>query len=97
MRSPSPGTSRVIPKANSVTIASVRTSPFGRPSASITYTSATVANVNAATSPVTTPSGRRRPPPTPAPSTAGSTGSTHGESAVAAPATNANSIRRTMY
>src|SRR5258707_12847806 len=42
------------------------------------------------------PSGRRRPPVAPAESTIGSTGSTQGESAVAAPATNPNRIRRAM-
>ena len=47
------------------------------------------ANVSA--SPITTPSGRRRPPVAPADSSAGSTGSTHGVIAVPAPATNANS------
>ena len=41
---------------------------------------------------MTTPSGRRRPPVTPAENTTGSTGSTHGESAVAAPAMSAKSI-----
>src|SRR5687767_10629624 len=46
--------------------------------------------------PVTTPSGRRRPPDTPAPSTAGRIGRTHGESAVPAPATKAKSARRTI-
>ena len=76
-------------------MASVRRKSFGRPMASITYTSATIANVNETTSPTITPAGRRRPPVTPAESTAGNTGSTHGESAVPAPATNANPIRRT--
>ena len=54
-----------------------------------------MANVNEITSPVITPAGRRRPPVTPAESTAGSTGSMHGESAVPAPATSANPISRT--
>src|SRR3954468_2359455 len=45
------------------------------------------------TSPVTTPSGRRRPPVAPAASATGSTGSTQGDTAVAAPATNANRTR----
>ena len=39
------------------------------------------------TSPVTTPSGLRRPPVAPAESAIGSTGTTHGDTAVAAPAT----------
>jgi hypothetical protein len=52
--------------------------------------------VNVAARPSTTPSGRRRPPVAPAESTAGSTGSTHGLSAVPAPATNAKSVSRTI-
>ena len=40
-------------------------------------------------SPSTMPSGRRRPPTPPADSSAGSTGSTHGDSAVPAPASTA--------
>src|SRR6476619_1213958 len=46
--------------------------------------------------PVTIPSGRRRPPVAPAASTTGRTGSTHGDSAVAAPAMSANSASSTM-
>src|SRR5438046_149845 len=46
--------------------------------------------------PVTIPSGRRRPPVAPAASTTGRTGSTHGESAVAAPAISAKSASSTM-
>ena len=42
------------------------------------------------------PSGRRRPPVAPAESAIGSTGSTQGETAVAAPATNPKRISRTM-
>jgi hypothetical protein len=72
-------------------MASVRNSLSGSPSAESRYTSATVANVNDSTSPVTTPSGRRPPPVAPAASATGRTGSTHGDTAVAAPATNANS------
>ena len=78
----------MIPNPSRVTIASVRSEVVGQ--------AERVDHVDErdgrererdATSPVTTPSGRRRPPVTPAPSTAGSTGSTQGESAVAAPAT----------
>ncbi len=95
-RSPSRGTSRQIPKPISVTIASVRSRPSGSPSAEITYTSATAANVNDSAKPVTTPSGRRRPPVAPAASATGSTGSTHGDTAVAAPATKAKRISTSM-
>ena len=51
-----------------------------------------MAKVNESASPVTTPSGLRRPPVTPAESATGSTGSTQGDTAVAAPATNAKTI-----
>ena len=54
-----------------------------------------MAKANDAASPVTTPSGRRRPPVTPADSATGSTGSTQGDSAVAAPATNAKAMSAT--
>src|SRR3954470_8391764 len=46
--------------------------------------------------PVTIPSGRLRPPVAPAARTTGNTGSTHGDSAVAAPAINANSTSNAM-
>jgi hypothetical protein len=94
-RSPNWGTSRHTPNASSTAIASVRSSPSGRPSAEITYTSATVANVNESARPVATPSGRRRPPVTPAENTTGRAGSTQGERAVAAPATSAKAISTT--
>src|SRR4051812_18153234 len=42
------------------------------------------------------PSGRRRPPVAPADRTTGSTGSTHGETAVAAPAISANRTSNAM-
>src|SRR3954447_1048319 len=42
------------------------------------------------------PSGRRRPPVAPADNTTGSTGSTHGETAVAAPATSAKRTSSAM-
>ncbi|HST54998.1 MAG TPA: hypothetical protein VLJ42_03760 [Solirubrobacteraceae bacterium] len=94
--SPSFGIRSATPNPIRVRIASVRSRLSGRPSAEITYTSATVANVNDSARPVTTPSGRRRPPVTPADNATGSTGSTQGDSAVAAPATNANAIRTIM-
>src|SRR4051794_24730551 len=54
-----------------------------------------MAKANESVSPVTIPSGRRRPPVSPAESTTGSTGRTHGDTAVAAPAANANAISAT--
>ena len=48
--------------------------------------------VNVTARPSTIPSGRRRPPVAPAESSAGRIGSTHGESAVPAPAITANSM-----
>ena len=96
MRSPIAGTSSETPKPKSTTIAIVRAMSSGSPSASITYTRATVAKVKESARPVTTPSGLRRPPVTPTESTAGRIGSTQGESAVPAPATNANSISRAI-
>ena len=74
--------------------ASVRTVPSGSPTPSITEASATIATVNVATRPQITPSGRRRPPVPAEASSAGSTGRTHGVSAVPAPATNANRTSR---
>ncbi len=55
-----------------------------------------MAKVNETASPTTIPSGRRRPPVAPAESAIGSTGSTHGESAVPAPAKKPKSINRTI-
>ncbi len=52
--------------------------------------------VKVVASPITIPTGRRRPPVALADSRAGRTGSTHGLSAVPAPATTANSIRISM-
>src|SRR2546423_15515409 len=48
-------------------------------------------------SPGTIRTGRRRPTTAPADSSAGSTGSTHGDTAVAAPATIAKSVRRSIF
>ena len=81
-----------MPKPSSTTIATLRSRSSGSPSAEIRYTSATVENVNEATSPATIPSGRLRPPEAPAANTTGSTGSTQGDSAVPAPATNPKTI-----
>src|SRR3954453_4122771 len=96
MRADSAGTSSVAPNTSSTTIANMRRKSSGSPKASITYTSATVANVNDSVSPVTIPSGRRRPPVVPADRTTGSTGNTHGDTAVAAPAIRAKSASRTI-
>ncbi len=93
-RAASDGTSSESPNASSTTTASVRTAPSGSPTPSITEASATIVTVNVVTSPRITPSGRRRPPLPVAASSAGSTGSTHGVSAVPAPATIANRTSR---
>ena len=55
-----------------------------------------MAKVKEIARPTTIPSGRRRPPVAPAESAIGNTGSTHGESAVPAPATKPKSISRAM-
>jgi hypothetical protein len=56
----------------------------------------TIVIVNVTISPSTTPSGLRRPLAPAADSSAGSTGSTHGDSAVPAPARTAKMIRISM-
>src|SRR6202043_1394908 len=63
------------------------------PTPPTTSATPTIVIVNVTISPITTPSGRRCPPTPPADSSAGSTGSTHGDSAVPAPARMANPIR----
>ena len=65
------------------------------PTPSTTFASPTIVTVNVIASPSTIPSGRRRPPVAPALSSAGSTGSTQGLTAVPAPASSANRTRRT--
>src|SRR6185503_3603753 len=61
------------------------------PTPSITLAKPATVIANVVASPMTIASGRRRPPVAPADSSAGSTGSTHGEIEVPAPAKNANS------
>ncbi len=70
-----------------------RSRSSGRPSAERSAVAASVNAVNETTRPAITAYGRRLPPPLPPASTTGSTGSTHGESAVTIPATNATAIR----
>ena len=65
-----------------------------RPTPSTTVASPTIVTVNVTASPSTIPSGRRRPPVAPALSSAGSTGSTHGLSAVPAPARKAKTTSK---
>ena len=65
-----------------------------RPTPSTTVASPTIVTVKVTASPSTIPSGRRRPPVAPALSSAGSTGSTHGLSAVPAPARKAKTTSR---
>ena len=76
--------------------ASERSVPSPSPTPSITLANPATVIVNVVASPSTTPSGRRRPPVAPADSSAGSTGSTQGDSAVPAPAAMANSTSRVM-
>jgi hypothetical protein len=73
--------------------ASVRVAPGPSPTPSITLASPTIVTVKVSPRPRTIPTGRRRPPVAPALSSAGRTGSTHGLSAVPAPATNAKTTR----
>ena len=77
-------------------IASVRAAPLASPTPLTSCASATIAIVNVTASPITIPSGRRRPPAALADSSAGRTGSTHGVIAVPAPAISANSISNSI-
>lgn len=90
------GTSRTIPTSTRVTIAMYRFTLSGSPSAEMTYARTTTEIVNVATRPTTIPSGRRRPPDAPPASTIGRTGRTHGETAVAAPATKPKRMRSSI-
>jgi hypothetical protein len=92
-RAPTAGTASATPKPHRTTIATVRVAPSARPIPSTTEASTEIAIVNVAARPSAIPSGRRRPPVPAAESSAGSTGSTQGETAVPAPATNANTSR----
>jgi hypothetical protein len=95
-RAPSDGTATTTPKPMSTTTASVRVAPAPSPTPSTTLARPTMVTVKVAARPRAMPTGRRRPPVSPALSSAGSTGSTHGLSAVPAPATSAKSMRRTI-
>ena len=88
--------SSVSPKASRTKIAIVRSVPSANPTPSTTEAIPTIAIVCVSAIPVTTPSGRRRPPLPLADSSAGSTGSTHGVIAVAAPARTAKASRTTI-
>ena len=68
----------------------MRSAPLPSPTPSTTLAKPDDVIANVVASPITIASGRRRPPVALADSSAGSTGSTHGEIAVPAPATNAN-------
>ena len=91
-RAATPGTSSDSPNPISTTSASTLTPLPATPTPFTSDDSATTAMVNVSASPSTIPIGRRRPPTALAESRAGSTGSTHGVTAVAAPATSANSV-----
>src|SRR3954453_2485801 len=86
------GKSSDSPKPASTTSAITRTPLPATPTPFTSEASATTAIVNVRARPSTIPTGRRRPPTAPADSSAGSTGSTHGDTAVAAPATIAKSV-----
>ncbi len=81
---------------SSTTIATSRSGSLPRPTPSTTLATPTIVTVNVTDSPSTMPSGRRRPPTPPAESSAGSTGSTHGDRAVPAPASTAKPSRTIM-
>jgi len=67
------------------------------PTPSTTVASPTIVTVKVIASPKTMPSGRRRPPVALALNSAGRTGSTHGLTAVPAPARKAKTTRRGMF
>src|SRR4051794_37872313 len=77
----------------STTTASVRVNPGPSPTPSMTLARPTIVTVKVAAKPRTMPTGRRRPPVSPALSRAGRTGRTQGLRAVPAPATSAKSMR----
>ena len=86
MRSARPGTISARPITSSTATAKSRSGSEPSPTPPTTLAMPTIVIVNVTISPTTTPSGRRRPPTAVADSSAGSTGSTHGDSAVPAPA-----------
>ncbi len=96
IRSPTAGTMSASPKAKRTTTATVRVAPSARPTPSTTVASSAIVTTNVIVSPVTMPSGRRFPPVALADSSAGRTGSTHGEMAVPAPASSAKRVSRTI-
>src|SRR5436190_2156533 len=93
MRAAIPGASIASPKASSTAIATSRRGSDPSPTPSTTLATPTTVMVKVIERPSTMPSGRRRPPRPPADSSAGSTGSTHGDRAVPAPASSANATR----
>ena len=96
MRAVRSGISSATPNTIRTTIASVRAAPLARPTPLTSWASSTIAIVNVTPSPITIPTGRRRPPVALEASSAGTTGSTHGVIAVPAPAIRANSISRSI-
>ena len=82
------------PNSASTTIDAVRRTPSPTPTPSTTEAMPTIVMTCVSVSPVTIPTGRRRPPVPLADSSAGRTGSTHGVIAVAAPARKAKASRR---
>src|SRR4051812_13068781 len=88
-RAASAGTSSATPAPARTTIARSRVASLPRPTRWTTSARPTIVTVNVVASPMTMPTGRRRPPVAPAASRAGRTGTTQGLTAVAAPATKA--------
>src|SRR5437588_2967147 len=97
MRAVRLGHSSATPNASSTTIARTRSGSLPRPTPSTTFATPTIVTVNVIESPSTMPRGLRRPPTPPAESSAGSTGRTHGDSAVPAPASTAKPSRINIY
>src|SRR4051812_30843092 len=95
-RSPTAGTATASPNSASAAMAMSLVAESPSPTPSTTVARPTIVTVNVTASPSTMPSGRRRPPVAPALSSAGSTGSTQGLSAVPAPATNAKRTSSVM-
>src|SRR6202050_5035919 len=95
-RADRPGASSTTPNTSRTAIATSRSGSSPSPTPSTTLARPTIVTVNVIDNPITMPSGRRRPPTPPADSNAGSTGSTHGDSAVPAPAPIAKTRRTIM-
>src|ERR1035437_2491318 len=90
------GTSKVRPNTAMTAMAMARSVELGRRRAWMIWTLARVKNEKLAMRPAITRYGRRRSPSAPVASTIGRIGSTHGDTAVTSPATNATTISRSI-